>query len=215
MTLSFADPPDSSSAGWDAGFLHSIEDDSFDSLYPKEVREISPWHWTPAEVARKAASLLVTKAGTRVLDVGCGPGKFCVIGAATTKGVFTGIEQRGELVGIARDLIDRSGIPRVQIVHGNITAVDFADYDAFYIFNPFEENVRQAYQIDATVELKVQLYDIYTRYVSAQLSELPVGARVVTYAGQCDEIPQGYECHRTAFGGQLKLWVHTRRYLVS
>lgn len=90
----------------------------------------------------------------RVLDVGCGPGKFCVIGAATTKGVFTGIEQRGELVGIARNLIDRSGIPRVQIVHGNITTVDFTDYDAFYIFNPFEENVRQAYQIDATVELK-------------------------------------------------------------
>lgn len=206
---------DSSSIGWDADFLHSIEDDSFDSLYPRGVQEISPWHWTPVDVARKAAALLVSRPGTKVLDVGCGPGKFCVIGAATTKGVFTGIEQREELVGIARDLIHRSGIPRVEILLGNITSVDFGDHDAFYIFNPFEENVRQAYQIDASVELKYHLYDIYTRYVATQLADQPIGARVVTYAGKCEEIPPGYECHRTAFGGQLKLWVHTRRLGVN
>ncbi|MEZ0390132.1 MAG: class I SAM-dependent methyltransferase [Verrucomicrobium sp.] len=202
-------PSESAPQKWDADFLHLIEDDSFDSVFPKPVQEISTWHWTPVDVARKAASMLVTKPGTRVLDVGCGPGKFCAIGAATTDGIFTGVEQRESLVEVGRNLIERSGIERARILHANITAIDFREYEAFYIFNPFEENIRQAFQIDADVELKTQLYGIYTRYVAGQLAELPLGTRVVTYAGHCEEIPDGYECNRTAFGGQLKLWVHT------
>jgi SAM-dependent methyltransferase len=159
--------------------------------------------------------MLVTRPGTRVLDVGCGPGKFCVIGAATTMGHFTGVEQRAQLVAVARNLIADSAIDRVEILHANITSVEFEDYDAFYLFNPFEENVRQAFQIDATVELKTQLYGIYTRFVRNQLARLPAGTRVVTYAGDCEEIPANYECRRTAFGGQLRLWTHTGRLLME
>lgn len=198
---------------WDVDFLHAIEDDSFDSVYPQYLRDISPWHWTPAGVARKAAQMLVQTPGARVLDVGCGPGKFCVLGAATTEGHFTGIEQRGELVRVAKDLVARSEIPRVKILHGNMADLDFSSFDAFYIFNPFEENVRQAFQIDDTVPLKPHLYDTYTQLVASRLAGLRLGTRVVTYGGNAGEIPPGYECCRTAFGGQLKLWVHLRHAL--
>jgi 2-polyprenyl-3-methyl-5-hydroxy-6-metoxy-1,4-benzoquinol methylase len=56
----------------------SIEDEKFDLLYPAEIRKLSSVFWTPVAVAAAAAKLLVTTSGTRVLDIGCGPGKFCL-----------------------------------------------------------------------------------------------------------------------------------------
>jgi SAM-dependent methyltransferase len=73
-----------------------IEDDRFDQVWPLRLRKLSPLHWTPIVVASHASKLLVTKPGTRVLDIGCGPGKFCLIAAALTDGYFTGVEQRRE-----------------------------------------------------------------------------------------------------------------------
>ena len=37
------------------------------------------------------------KPGEVVLDIGCGPGKFCIVGALATTGRFTGVEQRKHL----------------------------------------------------------------------------------------------------------------------
>ena len=45
-------------------------------------------HWTPVHVARRAAQFLVTGPETRVLDVGSGPGKFCLVGALATQGIL-------------------------------------------------------------------------------------------------------------------------------
>ena len=74
---------------------------SFDLVYPKWIQDLSESHWTPVPIALEAARFLVTQPGTRVLDIGCGPGKFCAIGALTTKGHFTGVEQRSRLALIA------------------------------------------------------------------------------------------------------------------
>ena len=76
----------------------SIEDEKFDQIYPPRIRELSRLYWTPIRVAAEAAKLLVTTPGTRVLDVGCGPAKFCLVGASLTQGVFIGVEQREDLV---------------------------------------------------------------------------------------------------------------------
>ncbi len=121
--------------------VYSEEDARFDLIYPPEIRELSPRHWTPVAVARKAAQLLVAGPDTRVLDLGCGPGKFCIVGALTTAGHFTGIEQRDQLADLARETIRREAIPNAEIIHGNLTRIDFSAYDAFYLFNPFEENL--------------------------------------------------------------------------
>ena len=79
-----------------------IEDEKFDQIYPARIRKLSPLQWTPVRVAAAATRLLVTMPGTRVLDIGCGPGKFCLVAAALTDGHFTGIEQRGDLATAAR-----------------------------------------------------------------------------------------------------------------
>ena len=75
----------------------SIEDEKFDLIYPAQIRQLSALHWTPVAVAAEAAKFLVTAPETRVLDIGCGPGKFCLVAASLTDGHFSGVEQRNDL----------------------------------------------------------------------------------------------------------------------
>lgn len=75
-----------------------VEDEKFDRIYPKRVRDLSSVFWTPVAVAAEAAKLLVTSPGTSALDIGCEAGKFCLVGATVTEGVFTGVEQGEDLV---------------------------------------------------------------------------------------------------------------------
>ncbi len=194
----------------DNEFLHAFKDHEFDEIYPEDIGRLSPCHWSPVEVCQMAARLLVLEPGTRVLDIGCGPGKFCAIGAATTLGHFTGVEQRGRFVKAAREMLQHHHIPRTDIVHGNITEVQFHAFDAFYLFNPFEENILPILRIDHDVEMEPHLYDDYTLHVQQQLERMPMATRVVTYFGSCAEIPECYACVKTAYEGMLKLWVKTR-----
>jgi SAM-dependent methyltransferase len=191
----------------DSEFLHSHKDQDFDQVYPEAIGRLSICHWSPVHVCRTAAQLLVVEPGTRVLDIGCGPGKFCIIGATATKGQFTGVEQRGKLARIAQDVVRKHDVPRVNIVHGNIQDVSFHDFDAFYLFNPFEENILPSLRIDYDVELEPRLYTDYTAHVQQQLMRMPMATRVVTYCGESTEIPDCYACVKTAFNEKLKLWV--------
>ena len=200
----------------------SVEDEKFDLIYSPEIRELSSLHWTPVAAAAEAARFLATdraccaegstKAGTRVLDIGCGPGKFCLVGASRTDGRFTGVEQRNDLVVAARQAANDLRLTNVEFIHGNVVDVDFADYDAFYLFNPFEENMHYGHRIDSAVRLSPALFKTYTNHVAAQLGARPIGTRVVTYAGYADDIPACYYCESTLFGDDLKLWIKQREY---
>ncbi len=190
----------------------SVEDEKFDKIYPSRMRRLSALHWTPVRVAAEAARLLSPAPGTRVLDVGCGPAKFCLIAASLTPGSFTGVEQRKELVVAARAAARQLQLDEVEIIHGNVVDLSFAPYDAFYLYNPFEENMARGHKIDATVALSPFLFKRYNSYVAAQLGAKPVGTRVVTYAGYSDEIPACYDCESAFFRDELKLWVKRRQY---
>ena len=189
----------------------SIEDEKFDQIYPPQLRNLSPLFWTPVATAAEAAKLLVTAPGIRVLDVGCGPGKFCLIAAQLTDGCFTGVEQRAELVTAAQQGATQLGVTTAEFIHGNITDVPFADYDAFYIFNPFEEHLH-GHKIDAALAFSPELFRRYISYVSDQLGARPLGTRVVTYMGYADDIPSCYDCETTLFGDDLKLWIKNREH---
>ncbi|MFL6595453.1 MAG: class I SAM-dependent methyltransferase [Chthoniobacterales bacterium] len=189
----------------------SVEDEKFDQIFPPAIRRLSGLFWTPVAVAAEAARLLVTEPDTRVLDVGCGPGKFCLLAAQLTDGCFTGVDQRDELILAARNAAAQLGISEVEFRHANVSDISFADYDAFYIFNPFEENMH-GHKIDSDVPLSPALFKKYTRYVADQLGRKPVGTRVATYAGYGDEIPSCYECEQALFNDDLKLWTKIRDY---
>ena len=190
----------------------TVEDAKFDLIYPPQIRKLSAVFWTPIHIAAEAARLLVYPPGTHVLDVGCGPGKFCLVGAQLTDGRFTGVEQRADLVAAARKAAADLQLMEIEFLHANVMDLSFADFDAFYIFNPFEENMFQGHKIDSTVPLSPELFERYTSHVAAQLGERPIGTRVVTYMGYADEIPSCYDCEAALYGDDLKLWIKNREY---
>jgi SAM-dependent methyltransferase len=190
----------------------SIEDEKFDLIYPAQIRTLSSIFWTPVAVAAAAAKLLVTAPGLRVLDIGCGPGKFCLVASSLTDGRFTGVEQRGELVAAARQAATDLHLSDIEFLHGNVMDVAFAEYDAFYLFNPFEENMHCGYKVDRAIPLSPALFKTYTTHVSTQLGAKPLGTRVVTYMGYADDIPSCYDCESTLFSDDLKLWIKEREY---
>jgi SAM-dependent methyltransferase len=194
----------------DSAALPFLSDPDFDEAYPHHIRLLSGSHWTPVAVCRTAAEFLVTRANTRVLDIGCGPGKFCAIGAAATTGHFTGVEQRAYLVEAAKSMVRRYGLSRTAIVHANVTDVDFRGFNAFYLFNPFEEDVYSPQQTDRSIELNAALFTRCTSFVRSRLALAPLATRVATYCGDCDEIPECYDCLDMRFNGRLKFWIKTR-----
>lgn len=189
----------------------SVEDEKFDRIYPSAIRKLSGLFWTPVAVAAEAARLLVRSPGTHVLDVGCGSGKFCLVAATLTDGRFTGVDRRAELIDSARAAASTLGLNEIDFVHADIVNVPFTSYDAFYVFNPFEENMH-GHKIDSDVPLSPALFKQYTLYVADQLGSCPDGTRVVTYAGYGDEIPRCYECELALFNDDLKLWTKVREY---
>jgi len=182
----------------------------FDSCYPDWVRRHSKRHWTPVEVARRAAELLAADDDTHVLDVGSGAGKFCIIGALTTRGVFSGVEQRADLVEVARAAAHHFGARRAQFIHGNIITLDWRAFNAFYLFNPFAEYGEGLFgAMDQTIGCSPTLRDEYVRFTKARLEAAPEGTRVVTYHGYGGPPPAGFRCIRCEPKGSdfIEVWV--------
>ncbi len=181
----------------------------FDRILPMRWRRFSVMHWTPVHVARRAAQLLVTRPESRVLDVGSGPGKFCLVGALATLGHFTGVEQRPHMVEFSRNFARKYNIPRVHFVRANAMDLNWRLYSAFYFYNPFYENLDPDKTIDERVELSLSLYDQYITMVQQRLAEAPSGTRVVTFHGMGGEMPDGYERVLREFQdtGFLELWI--------
>lgn len=184
----------------------NVEDEEFNVIYPEWVRTLAKRHWTPLDIAKKAAEYLVDKPGTRVLDIGSGPGKFCMAGAVFTKGHFTGVEQRYGLVELSKRLSRCYRIQNIDFIHANITSIKFKEYDAFYFYNSFHENIDLTAKIDDTVDPSAELYNLYHLYVYDQLALAPKGTKLATYWSTIKEIPSSYQLKHSFNGGLLMFW---------
>ena len=183
-----------------------VTDEDFNTIYPQNISALSSRHWSPVAVAKTASEFLIDRPGARILDIGSGVGKFCMIGATHTKGHFTGVEQRQHLVELSEKISISHGLRRVKYLHANITDIDFRDYTAFYFYNSFYENTQPAHKIDDTVRLDVKLYDTYSMYMVEQLSKLPSGTRFATYCTPAPVIPRSFRLVDSLHDGLLNLW---------
>ena len=183
-----------------------VLDEDFNLIYPKYAQKVAKRHFSPIKVARLAALYLVKSKDTKILDVGSGVGKFCLIGAACTEGSFFGVEQRKNLVGVAKRTAKRHNLTNATFINANITTISFKDFDAFYIFNPFYENISTLEAIDYSVELSSELFQEYSLYVREQLDTMPIGTRLATYFSFLVEVPDSYEIRFTAIDDKLKMW---------
>jgi SAM-dependent methyltransferase len=193
----------------------TADDAFFDLLLPSDLRAVSWRFWTPVAVARRAGELLEAHGVRRVIDVGSGCGKFCLAAAAVTPAVsFWGIEQRENLVEIARRLATRMALPNVEFSVGDATdSSKWDSADAFYLFNPFAENGFDAKErLDGTVELSRSRSDRDVARVELALRAAAIGTRVVTYHGFGGRMPDSYDLVRCEAAGtdDLCLWVKVR-----
>jgi hypothetical protein len=184
------------------------DDQIFNQLYPLYVQSKAAKHWTPLEVARLVADFLAEVKDVHILDIGSGVGKFCFAAAHhKPEAMFYGIEQRENLVKCAMECNRKLDIPNVCFLHGNFTQLDFRQFDHFYFYNSFFENLEGADKIDDTLEYSLSLFNYYNRYLYKQLEQKPKGTRIATFHSLEGEIPLSYRTVKTYFSGSLKCWI--------
>ncbi|MBK8451357.1 MAG: methyltransferase domain-containing protein [Saprospiraceae bacterium] len=183
-----------------------ISDSEFDLIYPKKIKQASEFHFTPIEIAKIAAHYLADSKDTKVLDVGSGAGKFCMIGAACTEATFYGVELRKNLFNTSNRISKQFSLTNVYFTNSNINTIDFKNFDAVYFFNSFIENIFPLDCIDASIELRKDLYLEYSHYVKTQLDSMSIGTKLVTYFSFLKEVPDSFEIQYCLFGEKLKMW---------
>lgn len=185
-------------------------DEAFDLLFPPHIQKVSRRYWTPVDVALAAARMLVTSRSSRILDIGAGVGKLCIVGGLSTGASFTGIERRRALVDIGRDAAERVSLTTTTLIHGDLEAVAWQEHDAIYLFNPFEENLHEPIEwLDDSVPLSASRFRGDVALVERGLRATVLGTRVVTYHGFGGHMPEGYRLEQVVGAGsdRLHLWV--------
>lgn len=193
-----------------------VVDRVFDQVYPGPIQRLSSVHWTPVEVAMRVTRHLATSPTARILDIGSGVGKFCIVAAAMLPKLrVRGIEHRAHFVDVAERAAEKVGVV-VDFEHGTIDGVDPCAIDAVYLFNPFAENLSQPEDhIDETVEVGEERFWRDTADVERFLDASRVGTRVVTYCGWGGVMPSGFELVlRESRAGTIELWQKTARRFV-
>jgi Histone methylation protein DOT1 len=183
-----------------------VTDAVFNAIYPNKLKEAAEIHFTPIEVAKIAARYLVDNRDSKILDLGSGAGKFCMIGSACTIGHFCGVELRKNLSTIAERIKKHYQLTNVTFINNNIINIDFSKFDAFYIYNPFYEHIVPSGQLDDKIELKRELYEVYSLYVKNQLDKMPENTKLVTYFSYLKEIPGSFKLQSSDFDDKLKMW---------
>jgi len=176
-----------------------LSDVGFDAFLPPSTRARSSYTWTPIVVARRAALHFAERGASRVLDVGCGPGKFCVVaGLARPELTFCGVEHSPGLARTGQGLTASLRVSNVEIRNGDALDAPWHDFDGFYFFNPFSEGSRAG-------------GDRLLR-VAELLRAAPRKSIVVTYHGLGGPIPPSYDLivEERVGSGPLRVWQKTR-----
>ena len=181
-------------------------DNDFDELYPEHIQFVSQRHWTPINIAKLAIGFLSNK-GAKILDIGSGVGKFCLTAGYYAPNVeIVGVEQRKYLINHAIRAQKELGLKNVSFINKNFTQINLHDYNHFYFFNSFFENIDGVDRIDETIDYSEALYEYYVRYLYKGLQEMPKGTKIATFHTLDDEIPRGYKLIERHSNGDLKFW---------
>jgi hypothetical protein len=189
-----------------------VPDRTFDCVYPQRIQAASARFWTPIDVALTAARWLGDAGCRNVLDVGSGAGKFCIVTSLAGDCRVQGIEQRDHLVDSACRAA-ASYEASATFAHGTIEVVDPDRFDAFYFYNPFDENnYFGAERLDDLVELSEARCFRDLAISEAWLDQAETGTCVLTYHGFGGRIPDTYDLVRSLdmHNGELHLWTKHR-----
>jgi SAM-dependent methyltransferase len=188
-----------------------LDDEAFDRQLTRYVRERSREFWTPVGVAARAAAAFSGQRAKKILDVGCGPGKFCVVAGCLQPDLeLHGIEQRPPLVRLALRLARQFRALNVRFSTGDATQVPWNEYDGLYFFNPFAENTfDHDDRFDNEASLSTKRFGAELLRAESLLARAQVGTVVVTYHGLGGAIPSSYElvADEPAGSDRMRTWV--------
>ncbi len=185
----------------------AVSDAELDQVFPDELRDRSHLHWTPVAVAIRAAELLAPTADTRVLDVGAGVGKLCLVGALVTGAMWWGIEQDAVQVAAANRAAWALDVThRTRFVHGDGSRLAWDEFDALYFYNPFSTVMLAPH---ASPFLRYATIRATLRRVEQHLAAARPGTRVVTFHGFGGALPPGFTrlAREPAADDALELWI--------
>ena len=194
-----------SSSNLDKWFL---SDARLHHLYPETIQLLARRHWTPLRITQMVVQFLTPAKGARVLDIGSGVGKFCLAAAYYQPGAsFFGVEQRKDLSDHAEFAKAMLGLKNAYFINTNFTQLDFKQYDHFYFFNSFYENLVDKDKIDDSISYSCELYNLYNRFLYKKLDEMPPGTRLATFHCLEDKIPESFHLVETKMDCLLKFWL--------
>ncbi|NVK65562.1 MAG: methyltransferase domain-containing protein [Flavobacteriales bacterium] len=182
-------------------------DDAFEKMLQEAVRGHSFVHWTPVEVIKTAVDWLGTGRNNRVLDIGSGTGKFCLVAAMNSNAHYTGVELRENLYQEAQRLKSELELSNVEFIHGDVKNIDFNNFTSFYFYNPFCEHIAISGGIDDQISFDEDAFYSYQELVENKLKETPKGTKLVKYCSPELEISMDFDLHDMYFDGQLQLWI--------
>ena len=187
-----------------------VSDREFDEIFPPYYRAASDVHWSSIEVARQIAFWLNEMPKFRFIDIGCGVGKLCLLLQLLTQQEIHGIEQRINLVRIAKEIIKTNSLTQISIVALNMVALDWSKYDVYYLYNPFQEHVVGSGPgvIEPNIDLNSKYFAHYTSEVFRQLSWAEPGKLLITYHGFGGRVPSSWKLivSKHIEKGHLELW---------
>jgi SAM-dependent methyltransferase len=170
-----------------------VDDRAFDRFLPEKLRLLSSQYWTPLVVALRAAQWFQELHIGTVVDVGSGPGKFCVAAALAGQCRFVGLEHRPSLVAAARELAQLFDLEsRVSFREEEFDPRSTPVADAYYLYNPFDENIVGGDALLDDVELTRERHARDLAAVDELLWRARVGTYLFAYNGFGAKPPLAY-----------------------
>lgn len=192
-----------------------ISDLEFDSIYPKEIQALSERHWTPVRIAKIVTDFLCTDTDLKILDIGSGVGKFCLVGASLKpRCEFYGAEFRERFINLSNSLKDTYRIKNVHFLNSDILEMSFNNFNCIYFYNSFQERIDDTANIDTNSELSFSLYKQYSKHLFFQFQTMPLGTKLATYHTADFFIPGSYKLVEKSTDGNLKLYIKSDENLI-
>lgn len=186
-------------------------DQIFDSHLPDPYRAMANRQWTTAAVVRQVAHWLAKHhSHKKIIDIGSGVGKFCILLGLHTRMEVHGIEQRKSLYEISLRLRNDNFLKNVTFIHGNMVDMHWEDYDIYYLYNPFQEHlVNNGWsRINGDITFAPSLFGKYIDEIFRQLVWVKKGKLLITFHGYGGIVPSTWDLiHRVPIrNGDLCMW---------
>jgi SAM-dependent methyltransferase len=189
-------------------------DSVFDAFLPEDLGKLSGDQWTPLEVVLRSARWLRELGVRSVVDIGSGPGKFCIAAALAGDCDLVGLEENRRFVAVARSLSRFFRVQhRVRFVQGRLGDAVVPQADAYYLYNPFGQYLcapKEGQGSGLTPDYQRYRRDVMTAVDIFRRAR--AGTVVLTYNGFGGSMPSSYDSCRVdrELPCVLRMWRKTR-----